>query len=169
MAAEKIAKKLEKLRGTETIIVGIGNVLKGDDGAGPAVCQQLKGQISAEIIDAGSVPENYIQTIIKKAPQNLLIVDAADFKASVGTIRIFKVEQLNAVTISTHTLSPHLFVDMIRRQIKVGVYFLGIQPAQTQFGQPLSVEVREAVQKLCSVLAEIFPHKKQDEDISGTL
>lgn len=157
-ANPELVEQFKKLRGSRTLIVGIGNTLKGDDGAGPLVCEQLSGLgVSAELIDAGTVPENYIQPIIKKAPENLLIVDAVDFGAPAGTIRVFKAEQLNTHAFSTHTLSPHLFVDMIRRSVEVNVYFVGIQPAQTQFGHPVSADVAKAVQHLCRTLAEIFP------------
>ena len=79
---QHLFEKLNKLRGSSTVIVGIGNTLKGDDGAGPLICEQLNAKVCAEVIDAGTVPENYIQKIIKKAPQNLLVIDAIDFGAS---------------------------------------------------------------------------------------
>ena len=157
---QQLFEKLSKLRDSSTIIVGIGNTLKGDDGAGPLVCEQLRGNVCAEIIDAGTVPENYIQTIIKKAPQNLLIIDAIDFGALAGTINIFKPEQLDSFAFSTHTLSPRLFVDMVCKYIKVDVYFIGIQPAQMQLGQPQSEQVNEAIQWLAGTLIEIFPLEK---------
>ena len=167
----KFFEQLNKLRGSKTLIVGIGNTLKGDDGAGPLVCEQLTGKVCAELIDAGTVPENYIHPIIKKAPQNLLIIDAIDFGASPGTISIFEPEQLNSSAFSTHTLSPRLFADMVCQNIKgvpqmrnrafggpsVDVYFVGIQPAQTQLGQSISPKVGQAVQWLVRVLTEIFP------------
>jgi len=154
---EQLFEQLNKLRNSATVIVGIGNTLKGDDGAGPLVCEQLAGKVCAELIDAGTVPENYIQPIIKKAPQNLLIIDAIDFGASAGTISIFKPEQLNSSVFSTHTLSPRLFVDMVCRNINVDVCFVGIQPAQTQLGQSISPDVGRAIQRLVRVLTEIFP------------
>ncbi len=153
---KQLLEHLNKLSGSKTLIVGIGNTLKGDDAAGPLVCQQLTGKVSAELIDVGTVPENYIQPIIKKAPQNLLIIDAVDFGAAAGTINIFKPEQLNASVFSTHTLSPHLFVDTIRKSIKVDVYFVGIQPAQIGLGQSISPQVNQAVQWLIRTLTEIF-------------
>ena len=153
---KQLFEQLKKLHGSKTLIVGIGNILKGDDGAGPIVCQQLTGKVCADLIDAGTVPENYIQPIIKKAPQNLLIIDAVDFGASAGTINIFKPEQLNSSVFSTHTLSPHLFVDTIRQSIKVDVYFVGIQPAQIGLGQSISPHVNQAVQWLIRTLTEIF-------------
>ncbi|MHC4571310.1 MAG: hydrogenase 3 maturation endopeptidase HyCI [Planctomycetota bacterium] len=158
---EQLFEQLNKLRDSATVIVGIGSTLKGDDGAGPLVCQQLRHtKVCAELIDAGTVPENYIQAIIKKAPQNLLIIDAIDFGASPGTVSIFKAEQLNSLVFSTHALSPRLFVDMVRKNIKVDVYFVGIQPAQVQLGQSISPQVSQAIQRLTDVLTEIFPPEK---------
>jgi len=158
---EQLFEQLNKLRDSITVIVGIGNELKGDDGAGPLVCQQLQGtRISAEVIEAGTVPENYIQTIIKKAPQNLLIIDAIDFGCPPGTIKIFKPDQLDSLVLSTHTLSPRLFVDMICRSIEVDVYFIGIQPAQTQLGQSVTPQVHHAIKQLIDILAGIFAPEK---------
>ena len=160
-ANELLLKQLNKLRGSATVIVGIGNILKGDDGAGPLVCEQLKNtKITADLIDAGTVPENYIQPIIKKAPQNLLVIDAIDFGAAPGTIRIFEPEQLNSHAISTHTLSPRLFVDMVSQNIKLDVYFIGIQPAQIRLGQSISPQISQAIQRLCRALTDIFPPKQ---------
>ncbi len=155
---EQLLEKLNKLRGSKTVIVGIGNTLKGDDGAGPLVCQQLRqAKICAELIDAGTVPENYIQRIIKKTPQNLLIIDAIDFSASPGTISIFKPEQLNSFVFSTHVLSPRLFAEMVNRNIKVDVYFVGIQPAHTRLGDSMSLQVCQAARQLAQMLIDVFP------------
>ena len=162
---QQLLRQLNKLRNSATLIVGIGNLLKGDDGVGPLVCEQLAGKTSAELIDAGTVPENYIQPIIKKAPRNLLVIDAIDFGAPAGTIRIFEPERLNSHAFSTHTLSPRLFVDMVCQNIRIedpakrepDVYFVGIQPAQTQLGQSISPQASEAIQRLCRALTDIFP------------
>jgi hydrogenase 3 maturation protease len=160
-AGEQLLEHLNKLRGSATVIVCIGNSLKGDDGAGPALYQRLAPiAIGAELLDAGTVPENYIQPIIKKSPQYLLIVDAVDFGGSAGEIKLFEPIRLDSLAISTHTLSPELFVDVLRRSIEVEVYFIGIQPAGTVLGQPLSQPVADAVSRLAQLLAEIFPPTK---------
>ena len=160
-SGQSLIEQLNKLRTSATIILGIGNILKGDDGAGPLVCEQLAAaKISAETIDAGTVPENYIQRIIKKAPRTLLIIDAIDFGDEAGTINIFQPQQLESHVISTHSLSPRLFVDMIGRSIRVDVYFIGIQPAQTKLGQSVSAAVSRAIEKLAGVLMEVFPPLK---------
>jgi hydrogenase 3 maturation protease len=159
---QQLAERLKKLSDTPTLILAIGNILKGDDGAGPLICEQLtNAKISTEIIDAGTVPENYIHKIINMAPKNLLVIDAIDFAAEPGDIQIFKPEQLNSLVISTHTLTPRLFVDMIRRDISLVVHFIGIQPAQVQLGQPVSEQVDRAIRLLCDILIEVFPPKQQ--------
>jgi hydrogenase 3 maturation protease len=156
--SEQLFEQLNKLRSSKTVIVGIGNILKGDDGAGPMVCQQLQqAKVCAELIDAGTVPENYIQRIINKTPQSLLIIDAIDFQASPGTIEIFRPERLNSTVFSTHTLSPRLFAEMVSQNIEVDVYFAGIQPAHTRLGDSMSPQVCQAVRQLAQTLIDIFP------------
>lgn len=155
---KRLFAKLRKLHGSKTVIVGIGNALKGDDGFGPLVCQKLQNaKVSAEVIDAGTVPENYIQPIVKKAAQNLIIIDAIDFHAPPGTIDIFRPEQLNSFALSTHTLSPHLFTEMVSRNIEVDVHFVGIQPEHTRLGDSMSPQVCKAAQQLVQILIDIFP------------
>ena len=153
---KQLLGRLSKLHSGKTLILGVGNTLKGDDGVGPLVCEQLAGKVSAELIDVGTAPENFIQKIIRKAPQNLLIVDAIDFKTSPGTIEIFRPEQLTSTITSTHVLSPKIFVDMICSEINVEVYFIGIQPAQIAFGQSLSAPVSESVKRVIDILTKIF-------------
>ncbi len=154
--ADKIADELEKIKGSKTVIIGIGNTLKSDDGAGPAVCKLLEGKTTAEIIDAETVPENFIQVIVRKKPQVVLVIDAVDFGASPGEMKIIALDQLNSFAISTHTLSPRIFADLLRQTIDVKVIFLGIQPKQLQFGESLSDEVANAVNKLAGILISIF-------------
>ncbi len=157
-ADRELFDKLNNLRGTKTLIVGIGSTLRGDDGAGPLVCERLRQTgVSAELIDAGTVPENYIQTIIKKAPLNIVIIDAIEFGGSPGAVGIFKDEQLDATVLSTHALSPRLFVEVIKRSIEVDIYFVGIQPGQTKLGEPMSAKVRQALEDVTDTLIKIFP------------
>jgi hydrogenase 3 maturation protease len=157
--SRRLFEQLEGLGNSRTVILGIGSTLKGDDAVGPLACEGLAGKVCAEVIDAGAVPENYIQPIIRKNPQTLLIIDAMDFGAAAGTINVFRPDQLGSAAISTHTLSPRLFVDMIRRDIEVDVYFVGVQPGQTELGRALSPPVEQALQQVIQTLAEVFVDK----------
>ena len=153
---DSLREQLSKICKPHTLIVGIGNTLKGDDGAGALICHRLKDIDPEQVIDAGTVPENYIQPIIKKAPNVLLIIDAIDFGASAGAINIFRPDRLSSLAVSTHTLSPRLFVDVICKSISPEVYFIGIQPGQTVLGRPLTTEVEQAVKSLTEILRTIL-------------
>lgn len=153
---KKIQHRLKKLCARNVLVIGIGNTLKGDDGAGPVICQRLKEAFSDRVIDTGTVPENYIQPIIDKNPKNLLIIDAVDFGASPGTVQIFDIEQINSIALSTHSLSPRLFVDVICQSISPDISFLGIQPQQTGLNQPLSPEVSRAVESLVDMFSHLL-------------
>lgn len=153
---EKLLTQLKSFRHSRTLILGIGNTLKGDDGAGPALCAEVKGRVSAEVIDAATVPENYISPIVKRAPEIIFIIDAVDFNAPPGTIKILTPQSLSSLTLSTHAPSPRLFVDLLRREIPADVFFLAIQPAQTELGKPLSPEVAQSVKSLADTLARIY-------------
>jgi len=158
--SSNLYEQLGKPNPAETVIIGIGNTLKGDDGAGPQLCSILKGNISTEIIDAGSTPENYIAKIVKMSPEKLLIIDAVDFGAPPGTVRIFDIKDLGRFSFSTHCLSPHLFVDMLRSQISVEVFFIGIQPAGLQLGAGLSEQVAKAVVSLAGEIRSVLCQNK---------
>lgn len=147
---------LQKVLPDDILLVGMGNSLKADDGIGPAICSLLKETISGNIIDAGTVPENYIQVIIKKNPKIILFIDAIDFGAHPGTIRIFDSCQLFTGGISTHTLSPRLLSDMISQSIPAKIYFIGIQPKSMTIGYPMSQEVELAKEELLKLFKVFF-------------
>jgi len=152
----EVVERLERLRHRRMLIVGVGNTLKGDDGVGPSICQGLDGKVCAGVLDAGTVPENYIQQIVRKAPEGLLVVDAMYFGAEPGAVMIFQPEQLGSMAWSTHALSPRFFVEMVRGEIEVETLFLGIQPGQCRFGEGLSAEVAEAAGSVAEVLVGLW-------------
>lgn len=138
------------------LLVGIGNSLKTDDGIGPEICTQLKEFIPDNVIDAGSVPENYIQVIIKKAPKVLLFIDAIDFGASPGTIQLFEPTELSTGGVTTHTVSLRMLSEMILKCIPAKIYIIGIQPKSVTIGDTMSREVQSAKEKLLELFQHIF-------------
>jgi len=151
---DELCGQLKTICGRKTLVVGMGNTLKGDDGAGCFVCEQLKDTAPQQVIDAGTVPENYIGPIIDRSPEVLLVVDAIDFGGSVGEVKIFSPDSLSSAAISTHTLSPRLFVDVVCGSIVADVLFVGIQPGQTGLGEGLSADVERAVGAVAEILKE---------------
>ncbi|MBC8393755.1 MAG: hydrogenase 3 maturation endopeptidase HyCI [Deltaproteobacteria bacterium] len=153
---ESILASLRNMLPADILLVGMGNSLKADDGIGPEICSQLKETIPDNVIDTGTVPENYIQVIIKKAPKAILFIDAIDFGAPPGTINIFDSCQLSAVGITTHTLSPRLLSNMITQSIPAKIYFIGIQPKSMTIGHPMSQEVKSAKKELVVLFKHMF-------------
>jgi len=154
---DELEKRLEALRDSRVVILGVGNILKGDDGFGPLLCEALAGKVAAQVIDAGTVPENYLRPLIKARPQLLLVVDAVDFGGAPGAIDIFTLDQINDVAFSTHALSLRLFVDVLRTEIDVEVLLLGVQPSCTQLGQPVSGPVQAAIRDVGETLMTMLP------------
>ncbi len=147
-----LADKTAVLPAENIVILGVGQTLKGDDGAGPVLCERIRNRVAAHVIDAGTIPENYVQPIVRLAPRLLLIVDASDFGAQPGTIALLAPERISRVSTGTHGLSPRLFVDLIRRQIETDCWFLAVQPQQIRLGEPLSPPVQRAVHRLAQSL-----------------
>lgn len=147
---------LRKVSPNKILLVGMGNSLKADDGVGPAICSMFKKTIPNNVIDAGTVPENYIQVIIKKEPKVILFIDAIVFDAHPGTIKVFETEELSTGGITTHTLSPRLLSDMIVQSISAKIYFVGIRPKLTAIGCPMSQEVGLAKKELVQQFKNLF-------------
>ena len=152
----QVLESLAPWRDSSVVILGIGNSLKGDDAAGPLVCGRLSGKVSARVIDAGAVPENYIGPVLDASPDVLLIVDAVDFGGQPGQIRVYTPDQIHGLAFSTHALSLHLSIDLIRREKTLDVRVIGIQAVQTKLGDCLSPAVQEAVETLADTLTQLF-------------
>lgn len=140
-----------------TVILGIGNTLKGDDGVGPYIISKIK---NIEAIDAGTVPENYIQKIIDSRPDEIIIIDAIDFGGKPGEVKWFSDIDSQNISISTHNLPPRLFIDFIKQQTGAEIKIIAIQPKALRFNTPLSEEVKESADRLIDELCTKYMQSK---------
>lgn len=147
----------EKLKGN-VAIVGIGNITKGDDGAGPELIRRLKlSQLSTLnsklfLVDAGEVPENYLEKIVQYKPDTILLVDAIDFKGKPGEVKIFNSSDLDSIHISTHCSSLSLVINYIKQESISDVFLIGIQPQNLNIGEGLSKSVSSALEEIVNGL-----------------
>ena len=140
------------------LIVGIGNTLKGDDGAGCEVIKRLqkKGQVPFYLLDTGSAPENYTKKIKDFKPETIVFIDAVEMKEPPGTVKIIDEKHISSGYFTTHNMPLNLFLDYIKEETKAKIIFIGIQPKSTRFGEVLSARVQKAVEKLVNeFLAEL--------------
>lgn len=152
-----LAQLRERLQG-KVVIVGVGNPLKGDDGCGPHMIQQLQGQVKAALFECGTVPENFIGPIRDQHPDTVLVLDAADFSAQPGEVGVFEASQWRGGGFSTHNFSLDLFADLLMADSNADIYLVAVQPKSTGFDQPMSSEVKEGCKKLKRWLLPLLGH-----------
>lgn len=152
MLSEELKRRLKG----KVVILGIGNTLKGDDGFGPELIKQLKGRVTAELIDGGVAPENYLKPIVDLRPDTIMILDAVHFGGSPGDIRILEPKDLLSAGISTHNLSPKMLIDFLGRDHSADIFVLAIQPESIEFGKKMSQEVRRAEEEIEELLVKIL-------------
>lgn len=151
----KYMMMLSELKG-KTLILGIGNPLKQDDGAGPELIRRIKlssRRPRAELLDAGVAPENYTGKIKQIRPDTLLIVDAVDFGGAAGSIKVFRAEEIGMQSLSTHNISLKTFIGFLKEDLpNLEVWVIGIQPKAAGLGEGLSPEVTRGIDELCMSL-----------------
>ncbi len=148
----------------QNIVFCVGSVLRGDDAAGPLLAKRLEDEpISGWLaVDGGQTPENDLGYLRRLAPKRLLLVDAAVMELEPGAIRRLAPENVAIQSlITTHTL-PITYLLGELESTGAEVTFLGIQPAGTEFFDPVSPAVRKAVERIYQTLKEgadfsVFP------------
>jgi len=137
--------------------VGIGHPLRGDDGLGPALIGRLKNRVRAVCLDAGSSPENYAGAVIREAPDTVLLVDAVHLERPAGAWEILKEEEIGRAGLSTHDLSPKMFIEYLKAWTRARIYLLGVQPEKLALGDPLSASVQETLGMIEENVKEVLP------------
>ena len=133
----------------KVIILGIGNTLRSDDGAGSILASRIKDGVPFLVWDAGLNPENYLNRIIKEKPDTLVLIDAADFGGEAGELRIMEAEEIQTSNLfSTHNASLSLLINYLQSNIKTNIIVLIIQPKTIALGDTLSPEVSAVLNSL---------------------
>ena len=145
----------ERIKG-KVAIVGIGNILRGDDGLGPKLIEAVRAEkIKASLFDCGTAPENYAIPILGTSADTIIFVDAADLGQAPGAIKVLDLNEISTVSFSTHSPSPRLFIDLLKTgKDDLNIFFISIQPKKTALGEGLSEEVRLSLDLLKGVLVE---------------
>jgi len=152
---EEIVPEFVKKR---VLILGVGNVLFGDDGFGSAVADYLlrncKIPNDVHVVDVGIGAGDVLFTVAlsQKKPQRIIVLDAVDLKRKPGEVFLLPIDELPANKITD--FSMHLFpssnlLKELRDQMDVDVVILACQaeriPDTVSFG--LSDSVERAVPK----------------------
>jgi hydrogenase maturation protease len=70
------------------LVLGFGNVLLGDDGAGVRVMERLRSRVDAECVDGGTLSFTLLGFV--EAAASMLVIDAANMDRTPGTLALFE-------------------------------------------------------------------------------
>ena len=139
------------------VIVGVGNVLRGDDGAGILFVRKLRSRALPDrvsVIEAGERVEAAFDLVKRFNPVLVLLVDAVRFGGEPGEIRVLSIEEIEDLYAYTHRVPLPMILKAM--ELDFDVYVIGIEPKSIEFGGSVSYEVERAVENLCSFFVELF-------------
>ncbi len=145
----------------DTLVLGLGNVLRGDDGVGTAVISTLQTQSlpdGIDLIDGGTVGLEIV--LLLKEYRRVIVVDAAEMGLEAGEWRVF--EGSSAIIPSNPscmngTLHGAGFAEALALAEALGtlpeeLLVFGVQPERTDWEEGLSEGVKTAVPDLCEAI-----------------
>jgi len=149
--------QLERAVRLGCVLVGVGNTARGDDGFGPALIARLRGHTSLALLDAGPVPENYLERIARAQTPVVVFADALALDAPKGSLHWIQADDIGAGGASTHTGSLKIAALYLKQTCGAHVALLGVVAQDVRFGQPLSPPVARAIDTLAQTIVRLSP------------
>jgi hydrogenase maturation protease len=148
----------------QLVVIGLGNPLRGDDGVGPRLVEELTRRGLPEgvtALDGGTGGLALLHVL--EGWQRAVIVDAADVGREPGQFVRFTPEQARLVQAADHVslhqagLSETLSLANALGQTLPDLVIFGVQPAKIGWGEGLSQSVEAALPALTdAILVEIM-------------
>jgi hydrogenase maturation protease len=142
----------------KTLILGIGNVLLSDEGAGVFAIRQLANMAvqrdDIELMDGGTLSFSLAGAI--EDADNLIVIDAAQYDGEPGTTRVFVGEQMDEFIGGNRKCSMHevslidlMAIALLSGQLPRQRALIGIQPQMIAWGDTPSPPVSAAINLAC--------------------
>ena len=143
----------------KTLILGIGNVLLQDEGAGIHAIRLLAGLAAQrddiELMDGGTLSFSLAGAIEDAA--RLIVIDAADFDGAPGATKVFVGEQMDEFIGSNRKCSVHevslidlMAIALLTGQLPQQRALIGIQPQTIGWGETPTPQVASAIKQACN-------------------
>lgn len=150
---------------TKTLILGIGNILLQDEGAGIHAIRQLAGlteqRCDIELMDGGTLSFTLAGAI--EDADNLIVIDAAYYDGEPGTTRVFEGERMDDFIGSNRKCSVHevslidlMAIALLTDQLPRHRALIGIQPQTIAWGETPSIPVAEAIRQACNQALQLI-------------
>ena len=145
LAVEDAGAIYEPIHSAIPLVLGFGNVLLGDDGAGVHMAKRLRAELGpvANFIDAGTLSFSLLSLV--EAADSLLVIDAGDLDSLPGTVALFEGAAMDQFLKSTRRRTVHEvglidLLDMARIQdcLPHRRALLCIQPHSIDWSEALS-------------------------------
>lgn len=147
-----------------SVVLGIGNVLLSDDGAGVHVVRQLEGLLKdragVQVIDAGTLSFT-LAPLIENAEQ-LIVIDAAQLHAAPGTVRTYFGSEFDSFVgkprLTVHEVGLVDLLDIARLMESVPAQraIVAVQPQCATWGDSLTRDVDAAVPEMVARVIELL-------------
>ena len=142
------------------VILGVGNRQRGDDAAGAIFAERVSSFKLIPAIDTGEMPENFTFDVKAHSPKTILFVDVVDAALDVGEVVLLEHHEIKSKRFSSHRPSLRLVMDYLAKETDAKVWLLGIQPENTELGEPISEKVLETVKQLVTIFEKVLNLKK---------
>jgi len=149
---------------TNTIVIGIGNPLMGDDGIGIRLVNDLAAEFTSrvdiEFADAGTSGMRVLHLLAGR--KKAVIIDGALMHAEPGEIRRFTPGEAAArnllARLDTHEGNLLEILDLSRRlgELPVEVVIFGIEPADLTPGECLSPTLADRLESYRQIIGKEF-------------
>jgi hydrogenase maturation protease len=147
----------------KVLIMGIGNTLLRDDGAGVHVTQTLREHHGPDpeidIIDGGTLGLSLLPDV--ENAENLIVVDAGEIGGIPGEIKVFQNEEMDRqVSGSKSTVHELAISDLLDAATLTGRCparraLVAIQPESCEWGLEPTEGVRSAIPRACALVEEL--------------
>lgn len=141
-------------------IIGIGNPLMSDDGAGVAVLDILRDSVPAgvEIIELGSGGLTLLHRM--EGFDSVVLADAVDFGGEPGEVRVFSPDDVNSVKTVGYSLHDVDILKVIELARKMGhcperIMIAAIQPVNLDHSAEMTSAVRDNLEVLAGKIREL--------------
>jgi hydrogenase 3 maturation protease len=159
---ESRLKRISDLPDGRLVVVGIGNTLRADDGAGCMVAERLAVNHPKVVFCVGDTPENFVAPMRRAAPDVAVLVDAADFGGIPGELRWASAADVEGLMLGTHAAPLSMFMAVLEQETGARVALLAVQAATTTLGGQPSAEVIRTVETLVTELGRELERRAKD-------
>ena len=145
------------------VVIGVGNVLMGDDGFGVAVVEELRRlNLPVEIYDCSTLGLQILNYV--EGCDLCIVVDTVKANGKPGELYIFDLEECKAkMPTSLHDIGlvEAFKLGGFAYKLPKKVIVVGVEPERVEFGLELSKPVRDAIPKAVKMVVDII--NKADE------